>query len=72
MRSGRSQRVSGRKIFVDLKDVTSISQHGENLLYRMMVEGATFSCCRGVLTRNVVTRLQDRRETQKREAKHPR
>jgi hypothetical protein len=69
---GESQRVSGGKVFVDLKDVTSISQRGENLLYRMMVEGATFSCCRGVLTRHVVSRLEHRREIQNREAKQSR
>ncbi len=62
---GEAQRVPGRRVFVDLKDVTTISQHGENLLYRMMVEGAKFSCCRGVLTRHVVRRLENRHESQK-------
>ena len=51
-----------RRVFVDLKDVTTISQRGENLLYRMMAEGAKFSCCRGVLTRHVLQQLERRRK----------
>ena len=49
------------RIRVDLKDVTAISQQGENLLFQMMCEGATFNCCRGVLTRHVVKQLERRR-----------
>lgn len=52
------------KVKVDLQDVTAISQHGENLLFQMMREGATFNCCRGVLTRHVVKQLERRREQQ--------
>jgi ABC-type transporter Mla MlaB component len=55
-----------RKVRVDLKDVTAISQQGENLLFQMMCEGATFNCCRGVLTRHVVKQLERRREEQAR------
>lgn len=44
-------------VLVDLKDVTAISERGERLLLQMMVEGAKFNCCRGVLTRHVVERL---------------
>ena len=54
------------KVRVDLKDVTAISQQGENLLFQMMCEGATFNCCRGVLTKHVVTQLERRREEQAR------
>ena len=54
------------KVLVDLKDVTAISQHGENLLFQMMREGATFNCCRGVLTRHVVKQLERRRGEQAR------
>lgn len=46
---------------VDLKDVTAISQHGENLLFQMMCKGATFNCCRGAMTRHVVKQLERRR-----------
>jgi ABC-type transporter Mla MlaB component len=62
---GEAHQAERRKIVVDLKDVTAISQRGENLLYRMMAEGATFLCCRGVLTRHVVQQLERRRESQK-------
>lgn len=54
------------KVRVDLKDVTAISQHGENLLFQMLCEGATFNCCRGVLTRHVVKQLERRRQDQTR------
>jgi hypothetical protein len=50
-----------RTLLVDLKDVTVISQHGENVLLEMMNEGAQFNCCRGVLTRRVVEGLERRR-----------
>ena len=49
-----------RSIVVDLKDVTAISQHGENVLYRMMADGAELNCCRGVLTRHVLQQLKQR------------
>ena len=52
------------KILIDLKDVTVISQTGENLLFQMMREGATFNCCRGVLTKHVVKQLERRRQEQ--------
>jgi hypothetical protein len=51
-----------RRLVVDLKDVTVISQRGENLLFQMMSEGAQFNCCRGVLTKHVLQRLECRRE----------
>jgi anti-anti-sigma regulatory factor len=51
------QRKDERDLLIDLKDVTSISERGEVLLRQMMVEGAKFNCCRGVLTRHVVRRL---------------
>lgn len=59
-------RIAQGRIRVDLKDVTAISQQGENLLFQMMCEGATFNCCRGVMTRHVVKQLQRRREEEAR------
>ena len=53
-----------RTVLVDLKDVTAISQRGENLLYEMMTGGATLQCCRGVLTKLVLRQLERRREMQ--------
>ena len=51
---------------LDLKDVTAISQRGENLLFQMMADGATFNCCRGVLTKHVLQQVERRRETHSR------
>ena len=49
-----------RLIVVDLKDVTAISQRGENVLFEMMAVGAEISCCRGVLTKHVLQQLKRR------------
>ena len=49
-------------LVIDLKDVTAISDRGEDLLYRMMTAGAEFQCCRGVLTKHVLQQLERRRE----------
>jgi hypothetical protein len=46
------------KVVVDLKDVTAISERGEDLLSQMMADGANFQCCRGVLTRHVIQQLE--------------
>lgn len=62
-------QTSPGEIQVDLKDVTAISQQGENLLFQMMREGATFNCCRGALTRHVVSQLERRREEQDRKGR---
>lgn len=64
--SDAQQMIEQGKVRVDLKDVTEISQHGENLLFQMMCEGATFNCCRGVLTRHVVKQLERRSAEQAR------
>jgi hypothetical protein len=42
---------------IDLRDVTAISERGQQLLQEMMTEGAKFQCLRGVLTMHVVKRL---------------
>jgi hypothetical protein len=42
---------------IDLKDVTSISERGQELLEEMMTQGAKFHCLRGVLTMHVVKRM---------------
>lgn len=69
-RSWSEARMSIRadSIVVDLKDVTTISQHGENVLYGMMADGAVLSCCRGVLTRHVLQQLKQRCKAQGRKA----
>ncbi len=52
--------IEADSIVVDLKDVTAISQRGENILYKMMADGAEFNCCRGVLTKHVLQQLKQR------------
>jgi hypothetical protein len=51
-------------VLVDLKDVTAISERGEDLLYQMMADGARFQCCRGVLTKHVLRQLERRCKAQ--------
>jgi anti-anti-sigma regulatory factor len=51
--------LQNRKLIVDLKNVTAISQDGENVLLRLMSEGAKFRS-RGVLTRHVLRELARR------------
>lgn len=56
-----AQRAKGaRKIVIDLRDVTAITQRGENLLFQMMAGGATLKCRRGVLTKHVLQQLERR------------
>ena len=45
-----------RKLVLDLKNVTRISEEGEHALSELMREGATFSCD-GVLTKHVLQQL---------------
>lgn len=47
-------------VFVDLMDVTLISERGQELLRRMLAAGTTFNCCRGVHTKRVVTEILNR------------
>jgi hypothetical protein len=68
-----AQRTQGElAIVVDLKDVIAISQQGEDLLFQMMSAGATFHCCRGVLTKHVLQQLERRRETNSRKGQDSR
>ena len=48
--------LGGRKLIVDLTNVTVISADGEETLSQLMHAGAKF-CCAGVLTRHVLRRL---------------
>lgn len=48
-----------RKLIIDLKNVTAISQDGENAILKLMSEGAKFRS-RGVLTRHVLRELARR------------
>jgi hypothetical protein len=53
--------LQGRELVVDMADVTSISQEGENALLQLMNQGARFRC-RGVFTKNIIQRLTNKSE----------
>ncbi len=60
--------IGSDSIVVDMKDVTVISQHGENILFRMMADGAELNCCRGIFTKHVLQQLKQRCKAQSRKA----
>jgi hypothetical protein len=53
------EQLQGRKLVVDLRNVTQINRDGENTLFRLMEDGAKFSC-RDVLTKHVLKELARR------------
>lgn len=53
------EQLGGRKLIVDLTDVTVIGPDGENTLFKLMKDGAQFSSG-GVLTRHVLKQLARR------------
>jgi hypothetical protein len=53
------EQLQGRKLIIDLTNVTLISQDGENTLFKLMNDGARFSCG-DVLTRHVLKQLARR------------
>lgn len=61
--------LQSRKLVVDLRDVITISHHGENVLYLMMNEGATIRCRRGILARHVLQQLKRKWKIQCRKRK---
>ena len=52
-------QLQGRKLIVDLSNVTLISADGKETLVRLMEEGAKFSCG-DVLTKHVLKQLAQR------------
>ena len=53
------EQLDGRKLVIDLTDVTLISSDGEKTLFKLMRDGAKFSCG-GVLTKHVLRQLARR------------
>jgi anti-anti-sigma regulatory factor len=53
------QELNGRKLVVDLRNVTFISADGESTLFKLMSGGAKFSC-KDVLTKHVLKQLARR------------
>ncbi len=60
------QGLEGRRLVIDLADVTVIGQEGENTLLELMTNGAKFSCG-GVLTKHVLKQLARRFQNKVRE-----
>ena len=56
---GATDQLQGRKLVIDLSNVTLISTDGENTLFKLMRDGAKFSCG-GVFTKHVVKQLARR------------
>jgi len=56
------ENLKGLELVVDLKNLTVISQEGENLLVALMNEGVKFRCC-GVFTRRLLRELARRTRT---------
>ncbi len=53
------EQLEGRKLVIDLKDVTVIGPDAENTLFKLMKDGARFACA-GVLTKHVLKQLARR------------
>ena len=54
-----TERLEGRKLVIDLNDVTFVSPEGEDMLLKLMCAGAHFTSC-GVLTKHMLNRLAHR------------
>jgi hypothetical protein len=55
------QERGGRKLVVDLRNLTSISREGEDAIFDLMKEGARFSCG-NVLTNHVLKQLAQKKQ----------
>ena len=51
--------LSGRKLIIDMRHVTAISQEGENVLVELIQNGVKFRC-RGVFTKHVLKQVARR------------
>jgi len=54
-----SRDLEGRKLLIDLSNLTVISRDGEEAIFDLMKQGAKFSCA-GILTRHVLKGLARR------------
>jgi hypothetical protein len=60
--------LNGRELLIDLKDLTAISEDGENVVLELMKEGARFRSS-GVFTKQVLKRLARKVRSDVEEAK---
>lgn len=51
--------LNGRELVIDLKNLTTISQQGENLLMELMKQGVRFQGC-GVFTNEILKQVAQR------------
>ncbi|HWY53168.1 MAG TPA: hypothetical protein VNZ03_01820 [Terriglobales bacterium] len=65
-----NEKLEGRKLVIDLTDVTVISCEAESTLSDLMQEGAKFSCG-GVLIRHVLKQLARRCHGSRKELRYP-
>ena len=56
--------LDGRDLVVDLKNLTIISQEGEDLVTELMNEGVKFQCC-GLFARLLLRQLAERARVQR-------
>ena len=56
-----NQELGGRKLVIDLCNLTVISHEGEDAIFNLMKKGAKFSCG-GVLTRYVLKQLARKKQ----------
>jgi hypothetical protein len=56
-----SQELAGRKLVIDLSNLTVISREGEDAIFDLMKKGVKFSCG-GVLTRHVLKQLARKKQ----------
>ena len=56
-----SWELDGRKLVIDLRNLTIISREGEEAIFDLMKEGAEFTCG-GVLTRHVLKQLAGKKQ----------
>jgi hypothetical protein len=60
--SNTGNALEGRKLVIDLTNVTVISREGESAIFELMKEGAMFSCG-GIHTRHLLKELAHRCHT---------
>jgi len=60
-----SQELEGRKLIIELRNLTVISRAGEDAIFDLMKKGAKFSCG-GVLTRHVLKQLARKKHQESR------
>jgi hypothetical protein len=51
--------LSGRKLVIEMRHVTAISQEGENVLFELIQKGVKFRCC-GVFTKHILKQVTRR------------